>query len=49
MRAYSVRLIAIEEVQNYGKVVFIKYIFENGWWGGDASPTPFLGPPLSIW
>ena len=26
------RLIAIEEVRNYGKIVYIKNIFENGWW-----------------
>ena len=26
-----VRLIAIEEVRNYGKFVYIKNIFENGW------------------
>ena len=33
MRAYDVRLIAIEEARNYRKVVFIKNnIFESGWW-----------------
>ena len=33
MRAYGVRLIAIEEVRNYKKnCVYIKNIFENGWW-----------------
>ena len=32
MRAQGTRLIAIEEVQNYGKIVHIKNIFENGWW-----------------
>ena len=31
MRAQSVRLIAIEEIQNYGKIVYIKNIFENDW------------------
>ena len=30
MSAYGVRLIAIEEVRNYGKIVCIKDIFENG-------------------
>ena len=38
-RALGVRLIVIEKVQNYGKIVFIKNMFENGWWR-DASPTP---------
>ena len=28
--------IAIEEVRNYGKFVYIKSIFENGWWEGFA-------------
>ena len=28
----GVRLIAIKEVQNYGEIVYIKHIFENGWW-----------------
>ena len=32
MRAYGVKLIAIEEVWNYGKTLYIKNIFENGWW-----------------
>ena len=31
MRTSNVRLIAIEEVQNYGKIVCIKNVFENGW------------------
>ena len=39
MRAMGVRLIVIEMVQSYGKTVFIKNMFENGWWG-NASPTP---------
>ena len=30
MRALGVRLIAIEEVRNYRKIVCIKNIFENG-------------------
>ena len=34
MRAQGVRLIVIEKVRNYGKIVFIKNMFENGWWGG---------------
>ena len=31
MRAQGVRLIAIEEVRNYEKIVFIKNIVEKGW------------------
>ena len=38
MRAEGVRLIAIEEVRNYRKIVCIKSIFENGWWE-DAYPS----------
>ena len=30
MRASGVRLIAIEEIRNYGKIVYIENIFENG-------------------
>ena len=46
MRTLGVRLIVNEKAQNCGKTVFIKNMFENGWWG-DASPmyTP-LDPPL---
>ena len=40
VRAQSVRLIAIEEVRNYGKIVHIKSIFENGWWE-DAYPSSY--------
>ena len=36
--ALSVRLIVIDKVRNYEKVLFTKNMFENGWWGGDASP-----------
>ena len=32
--ALSVRLIVIDKVGNYEKVVFTKNMFENGWWGG---------------
>ena len=32
MRAEDVRLIANEEIRNYGKIVYIKNIFENGRW-----------------
>ena len=31
MRAWDARLIVIEKVQNYGKIAFIKNMFENGW------------------
>ena len=30
MPALGVELIAIKEVRNYGKIVYIKNIFENG-------------------
>ena len=39
MRTEGVRLIAIEEVRNYGKVVFIKNIFENDWWEHAFPPS----------
>ena len=42
MRALGVRLIAIEEVRNYGKIVCMKNLFENGWWE-DAYPSSY--PP----
>ena len=42
MRAEGVRLIAIEEVRNHGKIVHIKNIFENGWWE-DAYPSCYPG------
>ena len=32
MRAYDVKFIAIIEVRNYGKIAYIKNIFENGRW-----------------
>ena len=41
MRAQGVRFIAIEEVQIYEKIVYIKNIFENGWWKMHTlHPTP---------
>ena len=46
MRAYSVKLIAIKKVRNYGKIACIKNIFENGRWK-DAYPSSYpLDPPL---
>ena len=44
MGACAVELIGIKEVRNYGKIVFIKKIFENGWWE-DAYPSFY--PPES--
>ena len=46
MRACDLSRIAIEEVRNYGKIVglYIKNIFENGWWV-DAYPSTY--PPGS--
>ena len=32
VRTFSIMLIAIKEVRNYEKIVYIKNIFENGWW-----------------
>ena len=45
MLAYGVRLIAIKEARNYGKIVYIKNIFENGWWE-EAYPSsnPWIRP-----
>ena len=40
MRAYGVRLIAIQEVRNDGKIVYIKNISQNGWLE-DAYPSPY--------
>ena len=42
MRAKGVRLIAIKEVRTYGKIVYIKNIFENGWW---MNGYPSFDPP----
>ena len=50
MRAYGVRLTAIEEVRNYEKIkklyklAYIKTIFQNGWWE-EAYPSSY--PPGS--
>ena len=41
MHARGVKLIAIEEVHNYRKIVCIKNIFENGWWE-DAYSLSYL-------
>ena len=47
-RALGVRLIVIEEVRNYGKILYIKSTFENGWWE-NAYPSSYpLDPPLAI-
>ena len=45
MRAYGVRLTAIAEARNYGKIVYIKNIFENGWW---EEAYPSSCPPESV-
>ena len=45
MRACGVRLIAIEESRNYGKIAYIKNIFQNGWWEDAYTPHPI--PPES--
>ena len=49
MRAQCVRLIAIEEARNYGKIVsYVKNIFENGWWRMHTPHPIPLDPPLAI-
>ena len=42
--AKDVRLVAINEFRNYGKIVNVKNIFENGWWE-DAYSSSY---PLAI-
>ena len=42
MRAYGKRLITIEEARNYGKIAYIKNIFQNGWWEDMHTPHPTL-------
>ena len=44
MRAQSVRLVAVEEVRNCGKIAYIKNIFENGRLELDAYPSSYLPP-----
>ena len=44
MYAQGVRLIAIEKVQNYGKIIFTKNVIKNSWWW--AAP-PSLDPALT--
>ena len=48
MLAYGVRFIAIEKTLNYGKIVYIKNIFENGWWEEAYPSSHPLDPPLAI-
>ena len=51
MRALSVRLIVMENVRKYGKIVFIKNMFENGWWRGCIPHIPLDSPlptPITI-
>ena len=43
VRTFSI-MHAIKEIQNYGKIAYIKNIYENGWWG-DAYPSSY--PPGS--
>ena len=39
MHALGVRLIVIEKVRN-DRIVFIKSMFENGWWGNASPESP---------
>ena len=43
-RALGVRLIVFEKIRSYGKIVYIKNIFENGW-SGNVYPLSY--PPGS--
>ena len=40
MRALGVRLIVMENVRKYGKIVFIKTMFANAWWRGCIPHIP---------
>ena len=44
----KLRLIAIKEVQNYGKIACIENILKNGWWENVYlfHPTPWIRPWL---
>ena len=46
MRAYGVRLIAVEEVRNYEKIVRIQNSFDNDWWEVHTPHLNLLDPPL---
>ena len=41
MRAYGARIIPIEEARNYERFIYIKNIFQNGWWD---EALPFILP-----
>ena len=45
---YGVRLIAIEEARNYGKILYMKNIFENGWWEEAYTSSYSLDLALAI-
>ena len=50
MHAYGVKHIAIEEVQNLEKIVYIQNTYDNGWWE-DVYPWPSSYPldsPLAM-
>ena len=44
MRGYGVKFTAILRARNYGKIVYIKNIFENSWWE-DAFPLSYAPRP----
>ena len=49
MRALGVRLIVIEKIQESGEIVFIKNMFQNGWWGNAfLSPRPQDPPQRTL-
>ena len=43
MGVYDVSIIVVKEVQNYGKIVFVKNNIENGWWGEMHPPASAPG------
>ena len=40
MMHFVCAFLIIEKVRNYGKTVFIKNMFENGWWGECITHIP---------
>ena len=47
-RLRRIRLIAIEEVRNHGKILYIENIYENGWLQNAYPSSIPLDPPLAI-
>ena len=45
----GIPLIVIEKIRNYGKIVFFKSMFENGWWGMHSPLDPPLLITILVW